>query len=46
MTLLNQGLQKIGESPDVDELLPIVGSLIDLLPVDERPSGDNSILVG
>lgn len=45
-TLLNQGLQKIGESPDVDELHPIVVSLIDLLPADERPSGDDSVLVG
>lgn len=45
-TLLNQGLQKIGVSPDVDELHPIVVSLIDLLPPDERPSGDDSILVG
>jgi len=45
-TLLNQGLQKIGESPDVDELHPIVISLIDLLPADERPSGDDSVLVG
>jgi molecular chaperone DnaK len=45
-TLLNQGLQKIGESPDVDELHPIVISLIDLLPVEDRPSGDDSVLVG
>lgn len=45
-TLLNQGLQKIGESPDVDELHPIVISLIDLLPPDERPSGDDTVLVG
>jgi molecular chaperone DnaK len=45
-TLINQGLQKIGESPDIDELHPIVVSLIDLLPPDERPSGDDSVLVG
>jgi len=45
-TLLNQGLQNIGESPDIEELHPIVISLIDLLPDDERPSGDNSVLVG
>src|SRR5690554_6710112 len=45
-TLLNQGLQKIGESPDVDELHPIVIAIIDCLPVDERPSGDDSVLVG
>jgi molecular chaperone DnaK len=43
-TLLNQGLQKIGESPDVDELHPIVVSLIDLLPVEQKPSDDDTIL--
>lgn len=45
-TLLNQGLQIIGENPSVDELHPIVIALIDLLPIDERPSGDDSVLVG
>ncbi|WP_417855047.1 Hsp70 family protein [Xanthomarina gelatinilytica] len=45
-TLLNRGLQIIGENPDVDELHPVVISLIDLLPNDERPSGDDSVLVG
>ncbi len=45
-TLLNQGLQIIGENPTVDELHPVVISLIDLLPNDERPSGDDSVLVG
>ena len=43
-TLLNQGLQKIGESPDVDELHPIVVSLIDLLPEEQKPSDDDTIL--
>ena len=43
-TLLNQGLQKIGESPDVDELHPIVISLIDLLPEEQKPSDDDTIL--
>ena len=43
-TLLNQGLQKIGESPDVDELHPIVISLIDLLPDEQKPSDDKTIL--
>lgn len=33
--LLNQGLQKIGENPMVDELRPIVISLLDLLPEGE-----------
>lgn len=45
-TLLNKGLQIIGENPDVAELHPVVISLIDLLPDDERPSGDDSVLVG
>ena len=44
--LLNKGLQIIGENPTVDELHPVVISLIDLLPNDERPSGDDSVLVG
>ncbi len=45
-SLINKGLQIIGENPTVDELHPIVISLIDLLPNDERPSGDDSVLVG
>lgn len=45
-TLLNKGLQIIGENPTVDELHPIVISLIDLLPPDEQPSGDDTVLVG
>ena len=45
-SLLNKGLQIIGENPTVDELHPVVISLIDLLPNDERPSGDDSVLVG
>jgi len=45
-TLLNKGQQIISENPDVDELHPVVISLIELLPNDERPSGDDSILVG
>jgi molecular chaperone DnaK len=44
-TLINQGLQKIGEQPDADVLHPIVISIIDLLPTDEQPSGDSSVLV-
>jgi len=43
-TLLNQGLQKIGESPDVDELHPIVIAIIDCLDHEDRPSGDDTIL--
>ena len=45
-TLLNKGLQIIGENPDVDELHPVVISIIDLLHNDEKPSGDDSVLVG
>lgn len=43
--LLNEGLRKIGGNEMVDELHPIVISLIDLLPVIQRPSGDDSILM-
>ena len=45
-TLLNKGVQIIGENPTVDDLHPVVISLIDLLPNEERPSGDDSVLVG
>lgn len=38
--LLNKGLLKIGESPDVDDLHPIVKSLIDLLPREERENNN------
>ncbi|MDF1866878.1 MAG: Hsp70 family protein [Saprospiraceae bacterium] len=44
--LLNKGLQIIGENPTADELHPVVISLIELLPISERPSGDDSVLVG
>jgi molecular chaperone DnaK len=44
--LLNEGLQQIGENPNTDDLHPIVVELINLLPNDERPSGDDSVLVG
>jgi molecular chaperone DnaK len=54
-TLLNQGLQKIGESPDVDELHPIVISLIELIVEGDQnepcpscgvPGCNNKCLVG
>ena len=38
-TLINEGLQKIGENPNSDDLHPIVISLIDLLPEGEKDSG-------
>lgn len=44
--LLNKALQMIGDNPDADELHPVVISIIDLLPDDEKPSGDNTVLVG
>lgn len=44
--LLNQGLSKISDNPDTEELRQIVLSLYSLLPMDERPSGDDSVLVG
>ncbi|REC54172.1 MULTISPECIES: Hsp70 family protein [Flavobacteriales] len=44
--LLNEGLQQIGENPNTDDLHPIVIELINLLPVTERPSDYDGILVG
>ena len=44
--LINNGLGKITQNPDVEDLRQIVVSLYDLLPDDERPSGDVSVLVG
>ena len=35
-TLINQGLQKIGENPTVEDLHPIVISILDLLPIDQQ----------
>ena len=40
--LLNQGLTQIGESPNVEDLHPIVIALINLLPEEEQ--GDNDTL--
>ena len=44
--LLNDGLQQIGENPTTEDLHPIVINLINLLPNEEKPSGDDSVLVG
>lgn len=44
--LLNEGLQQIGDNPTTEDLHPIVIDLINLLPDTERPSGDDSILIG
>ena len=45
-TLLNKGLQIIGENPDVDELHPVVIAIIECLEPEDRPSGDDSVLIG
>ena len=44
-TLLNQGLQQIGENPSVDELHPLVIQIIDLLEEDSKPN-DGGLLQG
>lgn len=44
--LLNESLQQIGENPTTEDLHPIVIDLINLLPNEEKPSGDDSVLVG
>lgn len=44
--LLAQGLEKVAHDPSKEELHPIVMSLLDLLPPDQQPSGDSSVLVG
>ncbi|SFN07801.1 molecular chaperone DnaK [Algoriella xinjiangensis] len=44
--LLNDGLQQIGENPTTEDLHPIVIDLINLLPDTEKPSGDDTVLVG
>ncbi|MCD8448007.1 Hsp70 family protein [Tenacibaculum finnmarkense] len=45
--LVNNGLEKITTNPDVEDLRQIVVSIFDLLPEDEKPSGDDSnVLVG
>lgn len=44
--LLNEGLQQIGENPTTEDLHPICRDLIDLLPDTEKPSGDDTVLVG
>ncbi|MEG0931037.1 Hsp70 family protein, partial [Algoriella sp.] len=45
-SVVNEGLQIIGDQPTVEDLQPIVREIFDLLPNDERPSGDDSVLVG
>lgn len=44
--LLNEAQQIIVSNPTVERLHPIVIDLIHMLPDDERPGGDDSVLVG
>jgi len=44
--LLNTGMQKIAENPEVEDLRQIVISLYQLLPEEVRPSSDDTVLVG
>ncbi|WP_458625981.1 Hsp70 family protein [Winogradskyella sp. PC D3.3] len=44
--LVNKGISKISENPDKEELRQILISLYGMLPNNERPSGDDSVLVG
>lgn len=44
--LLNEAQQIIVTNPTVERLHPIVIDLIHMLPNDERPGGDDSVLVG
>lgn len=43
---INEGLQIIGDQPTVDELRPIVREIFDQLKEEDRPSDDDSVLVG
>ena len=42
--LLNQGKEILNDEPNTEELHPLVISLINLLPDDEKPSGDDTVL--
>ncbi|TYB76810.1 Hsp70 family protein [Bizionia saleffrena] len=44
--LVNKGISKISENPDTEELRQILISLYDMLPPNEVPSGDDTVLVG
>jgi molecular chaperone DnaK len=45
-SVINEGLQIIGDQPTVEDLQPIVRQIFDLLEEKERPSGDDTVLVG
>ncbi|WP_055445566.1 Hsp70 family protein [Lacinutrix himadriensis] len=44
--LVNKGISMISENPDKEELRQILISLYDMLPISDRPSGDDSVLIG
>lgn len=44
--LVNSGMEKIANGPDKEELREILIPLYDMIPTGERPSGDDSVLVG
>lgn len=44
--LVNSGMEKIANGPDKEELRNILIPLYDMIPTSERPSGDDSVLVG
>tara|TARA_Y100000385_G_C12742775_1_gene487547 strand:+ start:398 stop:532 length:135 start_codon:yes stop_codon:yes gene_type:complete len=44
--MLGGSLEKVAHDPSKEELHPIVMSLLDLLPPDQQPIGDSSVLVG
>ncbi len=44
--LVNSGLEKIANGPDKEELREILIPLYEMIPDTERPSGDDSVLVG
>lgn len=44
--LVNSGMEKIANGPDKEELREILIPLYDMIPTSERPSGDDSVLVG
>jgi molecular chaperone DnaK len=44
--LINSGVSQISQNPDAEELRQLCVSLFDMLPEDEVPSGDETVLVG
>lgn len=44
--LVNSGMEKIANGPDKEELREILIPLYEMLPIKERPGGDDTVLVG